>query len=108
MNIGSLGIVGGMAATPLSQRTAETDRAERETIEQVRATQADDKAEQAGGIGQTEEDGEVTDRDADGRRPWELAEARREGPLSEAETAAAAIRAKDPRGEAGSQLDLLG
>lgn len=111
MSIGSLGIVGGLAGTPLSQRAAETDRAERETTEQTRRTQADDRAEQSAGIGQTEEDSGASDRDADGRRPWELpaSTSKVKSPVTAADDAAdLSGRPKDPRGETGTRLDLLG
>lgn len=109
MSIGSLGIVGGLAASPLSQRAAETDRAERDTADKARQLKGEVKAEQAAGIGQTEEDSRASDRDADGRRPWEFpaglqSELSGETPVD----SAADSRAKDPTGETGGQLDLVG
>lgn len=110
MSIGSLGIVGGLAGAPLSQRAAEVERAEREAADQARESQADKRAEQASGIGQTEEDSQASERDADGRRPWEHpAEKKPESPdLPPPADAAGPVRAKDPTGNSGSQLDLVG
>ena len=71
MSIGSLGIVGGLAGTALPQRAAETDRVQREASDQTRAADASQQAENAAGIGQTEEDSQTSERDADGRRLWE-------------------------------------
>ena len=110
MSIGSLGIVGGLAGMPLSQRTAELERAERETAEQAREAKAAEKAEDAAGIGQTEEDSQAAERDADGRRPWEQqgkpkAAANQDPP---AESGPVPARPKDPTGERGGELDLVG
>jgi hypothetical protein len=109
MSIGSLGIVGGLAASPLSQRAAATDRADLETADQARQVKGDLKAEQAAGIGQTEEDSQASDRDADGRRPWEMPAGQQpeSDPATAAEEAATA-RPLDPTGEKGGQLDLVG
>ena len=80
MSIGSLGIIGGLAGTPLPQRAAETEKTQRDNADQSRVSQAAERAEQAAGIGQTEEDSQANERDADGRRPWEqppIAQSRR-------------------------------
>jgi hypothetical protein len=109
MNIGSLGIVGGLAASPLSQRTAETDRADREAADQAREAKTSEKAEQAAGIGQTEEDSGAQERDADGRRPWEHPAQPQPTDAEAAHLPAeSSILAKDPSGERGSEIDLLG
>jgi hypothetical protein len=110
MSIGSLGIVGGLAGSPLTQRTAETDRAERESADQAREAKADLRAEQAAGIGQTAEDSEAQERDADGRRPWEHPHQPKEGVVKDAsvEPEAMPVLAKDPSGERGGELDLVG
>jgi len=111
MSIGSLGIVGGLAGTPLTQRAAEVERAERESADQARETKADQRAEQSAGIGQTEEDSQAGERDADGRRPWEHPPAK---PAASEDSGTitgageAPPLAKDPSGERGSELDLVG
>jgi hypothetical protein len=109
MSIGSLGIVGGLAGTPLPQRAAEADKTQRETIEQTRAAEASEQAENAAGIGQTEEDSQTSERDADGRRPWE--QQRRANKKSSEPPPLATSQpplAKDPHGECGGSLDLVG
>lgn len=109
MSIGSLGIVGGLAGTPLPQRAAEADKAQRETTEQTRAAQAVERAEQAAGIGETEEDSQTSERDADGRRPWEEpVRAKEKKPAMPAIEEASFARAKDPSGECGGELDVVG
>ena len=111
MSIGSLGIVGGLAGTPLTQRAAEVERAERESADQARETKADQRAEQSAGIGQTEEDSQAGERDADGRRPWEHPATKQPANADAAADSvgeAAPYRAKDPTGERGSELDLTG
>jgi len=108
MSIGSLGIVGGLAATPLPQRAAEAESAQRETVEQTRAAQASQQAENAAGIGQTEEDSQTSERDADGRRIWEEQRGRTKKATEPTAEAAQAALAKDPSGDCGGTLDLVG
>jgi hypothetical protein len=111
MSIGSLGIVGSLAGSPLSQRAAEVERAERESADRAREAKSEQRAEQSAGIGQTEEDSQAGERDADGRRPWEHPAAKQPPAPETAADAVAEVapsRAKDPTGERGSELDLTG
>ena len=110
MSIGSLGIVGGLAGTSLPQRAAEAEKTQRETIEQARAAQASEHAENAAGIGQTEEDSQTSERDADGRRLWEKQQrAKKPDPATPPATTDSTVPlAKDPTGSCGNQLDLVG
>jgi hypothetical protein len=108
MSIGSLGVIGSLTATPLPQKTAETDKTVREATDEARETEAARAAEAASGIGQTEEDSQAAERDADGRRLWERSA---KPPAGEAKPEAPADSqplAKDPSGEAGGAVDLLG
>ncbi len=108
MSIGPLGTIGSLAATPLPQRAAEADKAERESIDQARAAQGARAAEAAAGIGETEEDSQASERDADGRRLWEAPPSKQSSDAgSESETATSSL-AKDPTGQSGSELDLVG
>jgi hypothetical protein len=107
MSVGSLGLIGSLAATPLPQKAAETDKSQRETADQVREAQAAQAAEAASGIGETEEDSQAAERDADGRRLWESAGKRRPVEESAAEPDNASQLAKDPTGEAGGCVDLI-
>ena len=107
MSIASLGIIGGLAGTPLPQRAAASESVQQGQGEQSRAADAVQRAEAAAGIGTTEEDAETSDRDADGRRLWEQWEAPPDDAKANAE-AEAALRAKDPSGTCGGEIDLLG
>ena len=109
MSIGSLGIIGGLAGAQLPQRAAETEKAQHDTADQSRAAQAEQRAEQAAGIGQTEEDSQAGERDADGRRPWEeRAKAKNDATPLAAESTSPPSLSKDPSGTCGGKLDLVG
>ena len=108
MSIGSLGVIGSLAATPLPQKTAEADKTQREAMDQAREAQGARAAEAASGIGETEEDSQAAERDADGRRLWERPEqTAADQTESEALTEPPPL-GKDPTGEAGTAVDLLG
>jgi hypothetical protein len=107
MSIGPLGTIGSLAATPLPQRVAEVDKAERETTDRARAAQGERAAEAAAGIGETEEDSQASERDADGRRLWEAPPAKVSAEETSAVDASPQL-SKDPSGESGSELDLVG
>jgi hypothetical protein len=107
MSIGSLGIIGSLASTPLTQRAAESDKTPQAAAEQSRAAEAGERAELAAGIGQTSEDSEAADRDADGRRLWERP-LEKKSDAAELGTAAATPLANDPTGACGGALDLVG
>jgi hypothetical protein len=111
MNVASFaGTIGSAAGAPLSQTTgSETERTSRDGAAQQRQVDADQKAELAAGIGQTKEDQESSERDADGRRPWE-AQLRKSADEDEnADVSAAPMRqSKDATGQCGNQLDLTG
>jgi hypothetical protein len=107
MSIGSLGLIGSFATSSAAQRAGDVEKVERDTADRARQTESNMAAEDAAGIGHTEQESEASDRDADGRRPWELpAHANRQ----EDDTASAspAHVVKDPTGQTGGTLDLLG
>jgi hypothetical protein len=108
MSVGSLGIISSLATTASTQRAADVERVERETSDQARVAVSKAKAASAGGIGETEEDSEISDRDADGRRPWELPAAHPQDEATASSPAAEAAPPKDPHGEAGNLLDISG
>ena len=112
MSVGPTGMVGGVAGAPLAQtKGAETDRAQQETSNQARQTQSDQHAENAAGIGQTEQDEQASDRDADGRRPWELQAEQTGDQQAQDDDQQQTDRqslSRDPSGESGSQLDVSG
>jgi hypothetical protein len=111
MSVGPLGIIGSAAGSPLAQsQGSDVNRAQQDTASQSRQTHMSEKAEHAAGVGQTEQDEEATDRDADGRRPWEIGSARMVEPLAEAEPTPDISRhhGTDRSELTGRQLDLRG
>src|SRR6476620_8575431 len=97
----------GLAGIPIAQaKGTETDRAIRETANKAREVSSDKRAEDASGIGTTEEESAAGERDADGRQILELRRARPKSDATPPDSAAS--RAKDPAGQSGTQLDLEG
>jgi hypothetical protein len=110
MNVGPMGMLGGAAGSPLSQsQGTDVNKAQQDTTDQSRKATSENKAEQASGVGQTEHDEEASDRDADGRRPWEIGgrspEDTGDDQANESETPQ---QSKDPSGTRGGQLDVSG
>ncbi|HTQ39247.1 MAG TPA: hypothetical protein VMJ32_09475 [Pirellulales bacterium] len=111
MSIASLGFAGIGAATPLPQsKGADTDRTSQEMTVQRIQQQTDLQAEQAAGIGQTDGDEhETEERDADGRRPWELPEKKKNPPDAAIGLSDSPLpSSRDPSGQCGNMLDLTG
>lgn len=130
MSIGPAGFYSIIAATspqtsalgaPAAQaQSADVERTAQEVAEQKRETDADTKAENAAGVGQTDgEEHESNQRDADGRRLWEKplkrsaadqdADENDTDPSDESdETAPPPHASRDATGQSGSQLDLTG
>jgi hypothetical protein len=110
MSMGPVGgVVGSAAGAPLSQTAgSETERTQRDAQAVGRQSDADQLAEQAAGIGQTHEDQESSERDADGRRPWESPTKRSQRPPTEEPTDSPPRQSKDATGQSGNQLDLTG
>ena len=111
MSMGPVGgIAGSAAGSPLSQTTgSDVQRAQQETGNQQRRIQADQKAENAAGIGEADgEDHLASERDADGRRPWEETPQGEASHESEGDSGTGDRRSKDPSGQSGNLLDLTG
>ena len=113
MSMGPVGgVVGSAAGTSLSQTAgAETERTQRDTAAQHRQIDGKERSERASGIGQTEEDQESSERDADGRRIWEGPAKRRKDATDEPtvdDASAMSKQSKDPTGQSGTKLDLTG
>jgi len=107
-SIPNISLNASAAGAPLSSKAGSTERAKQDTAAQQRTVETDLKAEEAAGIGTTEEDQETSDRDADGRRLWEGgAEVSSEEEGNTLETKPAK-QAKDTSGEMGNGLDLTG
>ena len=102
------GIIGSAAGSPLAQsKGSDLEKASHDTGTQKRQSESTEKADAASGIGQTSEDQETSDRDADGRRIWEVDE--KQPKAEEEETAEKSERkSKDSSGLSGNQLDLSG
>jgi hypothetical protein len=109
MSVGSLGVIGSVAGTPLAQaKGADIDKNKADLGNQQRQVETSLKAEAAAGIGKTEGDAETSDRDADGRRLWELDGTARKAAAEETSEESTPPQAKDPTGERGGTLDLSG
>ena len=111
MSIGSLGIVGSLAGTSLAQKGAEVDKTQRDAADAARQSEAAARAESAAGIGETEEESQAGERDAEGRRLWERPEKKSNSAAAEEEAGAstpATVPVKDPAGLSGGILDLTG
>ncbi|MFV1964277.1 MAG: hypothetical protein ACC628_02550 [Pirellulaceae bacterium] len=107
MSVGPMGTMGSVAGSQLPQtKGADAERTQQETVDQVRQTESNRKAENASGVGETEQDQEASDRDADGRRLWEAAPESEAHP--EGDETGDLPRSKDPRGKTGANLDLRG
>ena len=74
MNVGPLsGIVGSAAGSSLAQSSADVEHVRQQTNVQQRRIASIEQAARAAGIAEPDgQDLETHDRDADGRRPWEL------------------------------------
>jgi hypothetical protein len=108
MSIGSLGIVGSLAGSALAQKAPEADKVQKEATDRTRQTDAEARAESAAGIGQTEEESQASERDADGRRPWELPQRKKaDEPVPDSGDGVTQA-AKDPTGDRGGLIDISG
>jgi len=109
MSVGpSSGVVGSAAGAPLAQTKGnETTRASQESSAQQRQLKNEKSAAEAAGIGATQEDQGASERDADGRRIWELPP-EKEGGETKSSTEEKRSQVADPKGEAGKQIDLSG
>ena len=112
MSVGPMGgIAGSVAGSPLAQtKGSQTERSQQDAVAQQRRADSNEKAEAASGIGETDgDDHETAERDADGRRLWELPpEAEEQSPDALEQDEAREPRAKDASGQSGNLLDLSG
>jgi hypothetical protein len=101
-------IAGSVAGTFLAQtRGSEIDRAQQESTARELRARSEQKAELAAGVGQTDgENHQTAERDADGRRLWELS--RRKGEQDAGHDEPPRQQGQDPTGQSGSTLDLSG
>jgi hypothetical protein len=109
MSIGSLGVIGSVTAGQLQQtRSADADKGAQDVRDHGNQADSAQKAEDAAGIGKTNEDEGADDRDADGRRLWERLQKDGDKPDSPSEETATPPLSMDPTGQAGANLDLTG
>ena len=111
MSTGPLSFVGSAAGTSMAQaKGSEVGRAQQEASNQARKVESAQKAEDAAGVGETDQDEEASDRDADGRRIWEVGPdgKRRPKPDPPANADDSPRQSKDATGQSGRQLDLSG
>jgi len=103
------GLLSSTAGTALSQATgSDTERTQKEGAAQQRRADADQHAERSAGIGQTEQDEQSGERDADGRRLWEKAVSPNQVQEVVSDMEADSRQSKDPTGQSGTKLDLTG
>jgi hypothetical protein len=110
MSVGPMGgIAGSAAGAPLSQTAgSEAERAAKDVSAGQRSAESMEKSEKASGIGQTEQDQETSERDADGRRLWEAPPDGKDIGGTEEQKKTRSKKSKDPTGNAGNALDLTG
>lgn len=99
------GIVSAAGSPQALRQGNDIQRGASDQAQQVRQHQSEQKAEDAAGVGQTEQDEQAGDRDADGRRLWEATERAAE---SDAESHPGKGASHDPSGNCGTRLDLSG
>ena len=108
MSVGPTGFIGSVAGTSLSQtKGTEMERTQQDASAQARQIKVDQTAENAAGIGETEQDEQTSERDADGRRLWENPLPAEDASQSSADQLQPPT-SRDATGERGTQLDLSG
>jgi hypothetical protein len=110
MSVGPLGgILGSVAGSQSAQSGSDIARARQEAIHHNRQAKLEGHAENMAGIAETDgEDHQSDERDADGRRPWELPAEKKQAGQGDSPAEAEAPRSRDVTGVSGSQLDLSG
>lgn len=111
MSVGPLGSLGSAAGSPLAQgHGSDVQKTQQDSADQARHVKSNEKAAQAEGVGQTEEDEHASDRDADGRRPWEVMHTPDDpNPSGKPDDSLPTEpKSKDPTGQRGQNLDLSG
>lgn len=111
MSVGPLtSLLASAAGVSLAQQEKDVERTQTEKSAQNRHRDTQIKADRAAGIGETDGDNhETTDRDADGRRPWELdAGADRSAESGIEEGQPKSRQSRDASGDSGQTLDLTG
>jgi hypothetical protein len=109
MSVGPLSVFGSVAASPLAQRASDSDRVHQDTAREQAETSNDLQAEKAAGIDETDgQEHSPNERDADGRRPWEIAAREKKLAVADDATPHPIRQSRDITGTTGTQLDLTG
>ena len=111
MSIGPLGgIIASVAGSQLAQSTgSDVERAHQDTVSKQRQAASQQQADSAAGIAETDgKDIESNDRDADGRRPWELGPPQPPAAAAEEPPQGPSVQSKDASGNCGISLDVTG
>ncbi len=109
MSIGPMGMIGSAAGSSLAQsQSSDVSQTQQESAKQATAAKLGKQAEAAEGVGETEQDQESSDRDADGRRLWEIDQKPESSDPEEGGISEAPPPSKDPTGQRGNRLDLRG
>jgi len=109
MSVGPLvSVAASLAGSSLAQsRGTDVERAEQDAVQLERRVAGEQQAEQAAGIGATDQEHEASERDADGRRLWE-GDAQRKAAKHADAPPIEERKARDATGQCGTQLDLSG
>ncbi len=116
MSVGPVSGAANVAGTSAAQRTgSDVQQTQQATTNQSRKVASQTKAEAAAGVGSTDTDhNQTSDRDADGRRLWEIdsesADAKDQDQPSDPTNPADSQQtsgARDPHGDLGNSLDLM-
>jgi hypothetical protein len=110
MSVGPLGFFGSIATSPATQRTSDSDRVAQDASRKQGEIKNEAQAEKAARIGETDGDEHSTnERDADGRRPWEIgSRSKAQEETSQSDQLPPLRQSKDVSGTSGTQLDLTG
>jgi hypothetical protein len=110
MSMGPLGgILGSAAGSQSAQSGSDVARSRQEAVHHNRQVKLDSHAENTAGIAETDgEDHQLGERDADGRRPWELPAKPGQAKSPESTVDPEPRLSRDATGMSGSQLDLSG
>ena len=103
MSVGPMGMMSSIAGSSVS-RASDTERIQQDSTGQ---TQSQQNAESAAGVGETKQDQETSDRDADGHRLWEQPPRADQQPDAE-QASDSESQSRAPSGNRGANLDLSG
>ena len=107
MSVGPLPPAGNLAGTPQAQSAGTDSQMRKEAADQTRQSASAQRADDASGIGKTEEDSQAEERDADGRMAWRRGQIPAESPDDEAADAPLdRLRSADPEGVRGNEIDF--